>query len=167
MTNLFQKTFIFILLLGLSYQPLLAQEDILKAIVKDKLPRRHSGYACYASTLRMINISHNKEYDELVSGVEKILIYKLDSASQSEKSYREINKAYLDEGFEEYAMSSGNELNMSILGKEDDEDQYVGYFVKDEFAIAFYLRGTIGWERIPRLITTMQEDDIFNIFDVN
>ncbi|MFY0606293.1 MAG: hypothetical protein JXR10_06230 [Cyclobacteriaceae bacterium] len=155
-----------ILLLGLSYQPLLAQEDILRDIVKDKLPRRHEGYACYASTLRMINISNNQEFDELVTGIEKILIYKLDSASKSEKSYREISKAYMAEGYEEYAMSMGNELNMAILGKEAQKDQYVGYFVREDFSIAFYLRGKIGWEKIPKLLTTMEESDVINVFDL-
>lgn len=154
-----------ILLLGLSIQPLLAQEEIIKGLIEQKRDRK---YAFYPSTLRMVNIGQNEDYNEMVSGVEKLLIYTLDSATQADKSYRAIADAYLNEGFEEYAMAFGGELSMAILGKESGtSSQYAGYFAQDELAVAFYLRGNIAWQKIPTLLSTMRKDDFFNLLDTN
>jgi hypothetical protein len=32
---------------------------------------------------------------------------------------------------------------------------------------AFYLRGRIGWQKIPALMQSFQADDMINIFDLN
>jgi hypothetical protein len=40
--------------------------------------------------------------------------------------------------------------------------------MKSEDAMyAFYLRGRIGWEKIPALMQSFQADDMINIFDLN
>lgn len=155
---------VFAFFLGLSIEPLFAQESILKNLVESK---RDSKYCFYPSTLRMINLKKNEAYNELVSGVDKFLIYTLDSIARVDKSYRNISDQYLQAGFDEYATIFGGELNMSIVGKEHSGYQeYVGYFdQKGEMVVAFYLRGNIPWQKIPTLIQNMNEMDMLDLFD--
>lgn len=98
------KTLISILLLAGLFQPLLSQEETLKDYAED---RRERKFCLYASTLRMINISQNEDYDEMVNGIEKLLIYKLDSTARADKSYKEMLATYRENGFEEYMVMYG------------------------------------------------------------
>ena len=95
---------ILILTLGLSYQPLFAQEFIIKKHAETKRDRK---YCFYPSTLRMVNLKQNKDYNQLVNGVDKLLIYTMDSATRADKSYRLLADDYLAEGFDEYATIFG------------------------------------------------------------
>ncbi|MFT6882246.1 MAG: hypothetical protein ACI83W_001203 [Marinoscillum sp.] len=149
--------------MGLSIQPLLAQEDIIKNIVQDNVEYK---FAFYASTLRMINLKENKEYDEMVSGIDKLLVYTLDSTGVADKTYLQIGTSYRERGYDEYMMSSGSLLNMAILGNPKNDEEFVGYISQEESCFAFYLRGDIAWEKIPKLINTMRDLDLLNIMDL-
>ncbi len=152
-----------ILFTGLSYQPLLAQESIIKSQVEHKRDRK---YCFYPATLRMVNLTQNPEYNQLVNGVEKLLIYTLDSITKVDKSYRMLSDSYLEAGFDEYAMVYGGQINMSILGKDGATHQYVGYFDnRGEVVVAFYLRGDIPWQKIPTLLQNMDEMNMIDLFD--
>lgn len=146
--------------MGLSIRPLFAQEKPIKDLLEEKRERK---YALYASTLRMVNISQNPDYNDMVSGVEKILIYTLDSATRADRSYMALESVYNNLGFEEYAKALGGEYTMMLLGKES---QFVGYFDVGDRVFAFYMRGTIAWQKIPTLIKALRSDDMLNFFDL-
>ena len=149
--------------MGLS-QPLFAQEDILK----DYAENNHSRKFClYPSTLRMINLEDNEAFDELASSLEKLLIYQLDSTSITDKSFNGMLTEYRDEGYEEYMYVLGAGNSTVILGKEKRVNEMVGVVGADEQAFAFFLRGNISWQKIPTLLDTMKETDLFNILQMN
>lgn len=149
-----------LLLTGLNFQPLFAQESIIKEHFEISHDRK---FVLYASTLRMLNIRNNQEYNEMVKGVDKLIIYTLDSATIANKSYTALGKDYLDLDFEEYAMANGATLNMAILGKEGKQNQFAGYLAMEDMTVAFYLRGNIAWQKIPALIRTFRQEDFFDI----
>lgn len=158
------KFLIVIVALGLGNQPLSAQEAPLKDLVEHRRDRK---LAFYPSTLRMINLSQNPDYNEMVNGIDKLLIYTLDSATKADKSYRQIAQTYTRLGFEEYAMAYGADMQLAILGKEGNDNEFVGYFGQNDLVVAFYLRGNVGWQKIPTLLQSMQQDDMINLFDLN
>lgn len=151
------------MLLGLIfYQPLFAQETPLKDLIEHKRDRK---YAFYPSTLRMINLSQNPDYNEMVSGVEKLLIYTLDSATKADKSYRAIVETYTALGFDEYAAAYGGGRALAVLGKGGSE--FVGYFGESDLLMAFYLKGAVDWQKIPTLLNSMKQEEMLNLFDLN
>jgi len=145
------------LFLGLSIQPLLAQEQIIKDLFETGNEKK---YAFYASTLRMVNLTKNKEYNELVNGIDKLLVYSLDSATIASKSYKKVADAYLNEGFEEYIMAFGGDINIALIGKENKRaNEFAGYTNMDGNTFAFYLRGSIAWEKIPSLLKSIRKEE--------
>lgn len=150
-----------IFIVGL-FHPLLSQEQLLKDYAED---RRERKFCLYPSTLRMINISQKEEYNEMVNGVEKLLIYKLDSTARADKSYKEMLSAYQDTGYEEYISMFGGSTQMFLYGKSQEQTEFIGVFREEDIALAFYLRGKIGWNKIPDLIQTMQSGDMLNFLD--
>jgi hypothetical protein len=153
-----------ILLLGL-FRPASGQEQPLKDYADKHKDRK---LCFYPSTLRMINIGKNPDFNELVSGIEKLLVYTLDSAAKADQSYTEIIPTYKDLGFEEYASAYGGETNFFLYGKEAEKDnQFVGVFRNGEELMAFYMHGNIGWQSIPKLMMSFREDEIINILNLN
>ena len=110
----------------------------------------------YPSTLRMINLAQDPNFNEMVNDIEKVLIYTLDSATAISKSYKDLIKDYEEAGFEEYVSLYGKQT-MRIIGKENE---YVGVAGTDENVIAFYLKGDIPFGKIPALFQTFQRSDM-------
>jgi hypothetical protein len=142
-----------------------AQDTPFKAYADTHKDRK---FCFYPSTLRMINISKNPDYNELVNGIEKLLVYTLDSAAKAGHSYKGLITSYKKIGFEEYVTMAGGKTNFILYGKENkNENQYVGVMKSEDAMYAFYLRGRIGWQKIPALMQSFQADDMINIFDLN
>ncbi len=138
----------------------LAQETIIKEFSE---PRRENPWfnpVCfYPSTLRMINISGDPNFYELVNDIEKVLIYTLDSTTVAENDYKSWLNDYEEIGYEEYIRLYGKQ-NVTIIGKEDE---YVGLIAADDKIITFYLRGKIPFHKIPQLIQTFQSEDVLSV----
>ncbi|MGB3468571.1 MAG: DUF4252 domain-containing protein [Cyclobacteriaceae bacterium] len=158
---------IIITLLMISLQGTFAQEGPLKEFTEEnpnaKLPR-FSKICLYPSTLRMINITQNKDYNELVGDIEKILIYVLDSAFVEATDVYGFVDTYKERGYEEFASVKTNQQSLIILGK--DTDNIIGLMNGDGFnsTLLFYMKGRINWQKIPTLMKTLKSNDVVNIF---
>ena len=142
-----------------------AQDTAFKTYADTHKERK---FCFYPSTLRMINIAKNPDYNELVNGIEKLLVYTLDSAAKAGQSYKILITSYKKIGFEEYVTMAGGKTNFILYGKENkNENQYVGVMKSEDAMYAFYLRGRIGWQKIPSLMQSFQSGDMINIFDLN
>lgn len=137
-----------------------AQESIVKEFSE---PHKNSGFlnpvCLYPSTLRMINISGNPDFYELVNDIDKILIYMLDTASFGTESKSSWIRDYEEIGYQEYISLYGKQT-MKIFGKEDE---YVGLMQADDRLLTFYLRGDIPFHKIPTLINSFREEDLLGI----
>jgi hypothetical protein len=151
-----------LMLMGLS-QPLLAQEHILKTYAED---HHSSSYCLYPSTLRMINLSKDEAFDEIASSFQKFLIYELDSLSVVDQSFKRMLTNYQEEGFEEYLTILGSSNYTVILGKEKRINEMVGIFGLEDQMFAFFLQGNIALQKIPTLINTLSENDLFNVLNI-
>lgn len=131
------------------------QESIIKDFAEE---RRNLKLCLYPSTLRMVNIKKDPDFYELVNDVEKLLIYTLDSATSS-GSYTDWTDEYRDIGYEEYIAMSGK-MSLIVLGKDDE---YVGVTGSDGNVAAFYLRGNIPFQKIPKIIQTFESGDMLSL----
>jgi hypothetical protein len=104
----------------------------------------------------------------LVSGINKLLVYQLDSASAADKSYKSLIETYKDLDYEEYISAYGDGMNFFIYGKEGRKDtEYIGVIAQAESVSVFYLNGFIALNKFPELIDSMNEGDFINPFDFN
>lgn len=136
---------------------LLAQESIIKEFAEPRRTSKWMNPLCfYPSTLRMINISQDPKFNELVNDIEKVLIYTLDSATVATKSYNDFLIDYEKTGYEEYISLYGKQ-KIKIIGKDEE---YVGVIVAENNAMCFYLRGSIPFAKIPELMQSFQSDNL-------
>lgn len=140
-----------------------AQEAPIKAYAEDISSRK---FCFYPSTLRMINLSNDEHFDELVSGVHKLLIYQIPQTSENIDSYREMLKTYRAIDFEEYARLEGGGNHLLLLGKEGfTKEEYVGVAGAEGMLMVFYMTGDIAWENIPSIMRQLQSDNMLNFLD--
>jgi hypothetical protein len=164
MANISKLILVFALMVGI-LPALKAQETPFKEYADAHKDRK---YCFYPSTLRMLNMAHNPDYYEVVNDIEKLLVYTLDSAAKASQSYKAMITTYKKTGFEEYASMSGGKTVFILYGKENKrENQYVGVIKSEDAFYAFYLRGQVGWQKIPALMQSFKSDDMINIFDLN
>lgn len=143
-----------------------AQEGPIKAYAEDISSRK---FCFYPSTLRMINLSNDPNFDELVSGVDKMLIYQVPQTAENVESYTQMLKTYRDQDFEEYARMQGGGNHFVLLGKENlTNEAYVGVGGQKDMLLVFYLTGDIRWENIPSMMQQLQSSgDLLNFLDFN
>ena len=147
------------------FLPVQGQENLFKEFAD---AHKERAFCFYPSTLRMLNISGNPEFNEAVNGVEKLLVYTLDSLSIADKLYNGMMQNYRDSGFEEYISVTGGSYTASLLVSPEGSDmEYVGVFSDESSTLAFYLTGDIKWEQIPKMYNSIQEGDFINVLDLN
>ena len=158
-TNFIKFTLYSFIILG-AFSPLFAQDRLLKSALGETFDRK---ICLYPSTLRMANLERNEEVDEVVNDIRKVLIFTFSPPSEL-KELSETMDQYQERGFEEYATMHGGRQLMKILGKENEA--YVGYFGNPQQSMAFYIDGTLRWEKIPSLMRTLQTSQLMNFFDL-
>lgn len=162
-----KKYLVVITICILSIQGAFAQEwplkDFMENNPKAKLPS-FSKACLYPSTLRMIDLSQNPDYQELISEIDKILIYIPDAAFLNATDPDSLFEQYKERGFKEYASVRTNVQSIVVLGKGDD--QIVGTLGGGEFerTFFFYIKGSLQLQKIPRLFETFKSSDMIDIF---
>jgi len=142
--------------------PLFAQEQLMK----DFAEKRKGGktFCFYPSTLRMINISKNAEYEEFIKPIEKLIIFQLDSATSADRSYFELIKTYESSGFEEYTSYYGGGSSVFVYGKDSSVNQYIGILAEEGGTVySFYLTGNPNLQKLPTLINTFKENQFIDL----
>lgn len=141
------------------------QENLFKEFAD---AHKERAFCFYPSTLRMLNISGNPDFNEAVNGVEKLLVYKLDSISAADRLYDGMLNDFRKKGFEEYISITGGTYAASLLVSPEDTDmQYVGVFSDESSTLAFYLTGDLKWEEIPKMFNSIKDGDFINVLDLN
>ncbi|MCF6171216.1 MAG: DUF4252 domain-containing protein [Bacteroidales bacterium] len=154
-----------ILLLSGHFLPVCAQEQPLRDFAEDRTEHK---FCFYPSTLRMLNLSNNPDFNKLANGIQKLLVFNLDSTARADKAYKQLITTYQELDYEELASAYGGEMNFYVYGKEKGEDsEYIGVIRKQDMTTAFYLRGQLAVSVLPGLMESMNASDFINPFDFN
>ena len=162
------KRYLVIITIGiLSIQGAFAQEWPLKDFMENnpnaELPR-FSKACLYPSTLRMINLSQNPEYQDLISEIDKVLVYIPDADFLNATDADKMFDQYREKDYKELASVRTNVESILILGK--GTDQFVGTLGGGELGrtMFFYIKGSLQLQNIPKLFETFQSSDMLDVF---
>lgn len=154
------KKLLLVVLLTIPIISISAQESLIKEYAESRRPTRWMNPIClYPSTLRMINVAQDPNFNKMVNDIEKVLIYNLDSATVANKDYKAWLKSCEEKGFEEYITVFGKQ-EVRLIGRKEE---YIGLMAAEGSAMAFYLRGEIPFEKIPALMETFRSDNVLSL----
>lgn len=115
----------------------------------------------YNNTLRMINQSEDKEFDELIKDIEKMrfLMIRKNETGFDANSYRKLVSDYKAEAFEEIMSSRHEGKNFDVYLKEQN-GKTKGMLVLINDSSNLYvldILGSIALNKVTKLFTTLDE----------
>jgi len=137
------KKFLFILLAGFISAASLAQTK-----TTNDLHKKYEGTFAlffYNNTLRMLNQTDDKEFDELIKDIEKMKFLMIDKSDKnfSSKDYANLIKGYKSEDYENMMSARSNGKNFDVYLKEDN-DQVKGTVILVNDSSKLYVLDIVG-----------------------
>jgi len=114
----------------------------------------------YQNTLRMINQSDNKEFDDLIKDIEKMKFLMIDKKEQFRSAdYSKLKGEYISETFEEVMTTRYQGRNFDILLKEKSgKTQGMVVLVNDSTSLyVLDVVGSIALDKVTTLYKTLDE----------
>jgi len=161
-----------ILILSLLISSILvdAQSDIINQLKVDN--KTELSLYFYPSTLRMLNLQHNEEFNDMVKDIKKMSFLKLDKNIFDVSQFMEVVLALQsDEGLEEYIVVDGKEQKLYLLGSESPTSTVAMAFFQNEY-YAIDIAGSINMAELPKLYEQLSQgdealkNDFADIFDL-
>ena len=120
----------------------------------------------YPSTLRMINIERNPEYDAMIRNVEKARFFKLDSGQVVNVDISKLIAALNNDGFEEVMYVKNKESDIRVLALETEIPEFVILSKSDEEMMLLEITGMINIAKIPKLMQTFNQNGFLDVLSL-
>ena len=121
----------------------------------------------YPSTLRMINMERNPEFDHMIREVKKARFFKLDSGAVSTENISLFSNQLFEAGFEEIMFIKNKEMDVRVWGLEQKNPELVILSKSNEELMLLELVGMINIAKIPKLAETFQQNAFLDVLNLN
>ncbi|MEP2025810.1 hypothetical protein, partial [Reichenbachiella sp.] len=115
---LYPKGRVLLLSLALLFMSIIsyAQSSTITDLKKERLTSMDLHF--YPSTLRMVNLDNNEEFNRLIQDIEKLIFFKMNGKFENIDLYNLVNQLQSNEDFEEYVVVEGPTKKFYLLGRE-------------------------------------------------
>lgn len=120
----------------------------------------------YPSTLRMINIDRNVEYDEMIEGIKLARYFMLDSAQVLNADIPMLITELTNDGFEEVMYIKNKDTDIQVMALEKETPEFVILSKSDEEITVLEVVGLINVAKLPKLTQTFSEDGFLDVFNL-
>lgn len=120
----------------------------------------------YPSTLRMINLERNPEWDEMIRGIKKARFFQMDSGAVSSDELIAFITLLADKGFEEMLNVRNKKLDMQVWGIEKRLPEMILIFRSGQELYLLEIQGMINVAKVPKLIDSFSESAFLNVLDL-
>lgn len=155
---LLKKSRVWLFSLGLLFTTLLAnaQSSAITDLKEDQLTNMSLYF--YPSTLRMVNLDNNEEFNRLIQDIEKLIFFKMNGKFETIDMYNLVNHLQSKEDFEEYVVVDGPTKKFYLLGREKPTET-VGIALLENEHFVFDVAGSLELKELPKLYQYISEND--------
>jgi len=121
----------------------------------------------YPSTLRMINVERNPEFDDMIKEIKKARFFKLDSGKVTGEDLRALADELADAGFEEIMFIKNKQMDVRVWGLEKGNPQMVIISKSNEELMLLEVDGMINIAKIPKLAETFNQNAFLDVLNLN
>ena len=120
----------------------------------------------YPSTLRMMNLDRNEEFDEMIRHVKKARFFKMDSAKVTNDDLIALTDQLSKGGFEEIMMIKNKEMDVRIWGAEKRIPETI-VISKNGFEVMLLeINGMINVAKIPKIMNSFNENAFLDVLNL-
>ncbi|WP_420580856.1 hypothetical protein [Reichenbachiella sp.] len=134
----------------------IAQSSTITELKKEKLTSMDLHF--YPSTLRMVNLDNNEEFNRLIQDIEKLVFFKMNGKFETIDMYNLVNQLQSNEAFEEYVVVDGPTKKFYLLGREKPAET-IGLALMNEEHFVFDIAGSLELKELPKLYQYISEND--------
>ena len=121
----------------------------------------------YPSTLRMVNIEQNPEFNEMIRQVKKARFFRMDSGSVSKDDLNNLVSELTEDGFEEVMFVKNKNMDLKVWGLETKNPELIIISKSDEELMLLEINGMINIAKIPKLAETFNQNSFLDILKLN
>jgi len=121
----------------------------------------------YPSTLRMINLQHNEEYDEMIRNIKKARFFKLDSGAVTPEQLSVLSETLIKSGYEEMMEMKSKGNDIKVLGLEKHTPEIVVISRNGDECMLVEVTGMINIAKIPKLIDAFNSGGFLDVLNLN
>ena len=155
---------LFILFIFLSYF-CIAQSSVITDFKENHEPALSLYF--YPSTLRMIDIERNVEYDEMIREIKKARFLKMDSGAVSKTEMNKLITDLVNEGFEEVMFIKNKDTDVRVWGIEKRNPELIIISKSDEELMLLEINGMINIAKIPKLTQTFNRNGFLDVLNLS
>ncbi len=109
----------------------------------------------YNNTLRMVNLSEDKEFDELIKDIEKMKFLMIKKAGFEKADYKKLINDYKSEAFEEMMTSRHDGKNFDVYMKDGKSKGMIVTVNDDENLYVLDIVGSFPLNKVSKLFSTI------------
>ena len=121
----------------------------------------------YPSTLRMINIDRNPEFDEMIKEIKRARFFRLDSGTIDQNDISKLSKDLQGLGFEELMIFKDKSKDVKVWGVENRNPQIVIISKSNKEILLLEVNGMINIAKIPKLAETFGQHKFLDVLHLN
>lgn len=122
----------------------------------------------YNSTLSMLNMEGNEEFDQLIKDIDKMKLVRVDKSQSNftKTDYKQLVSEYKAENFEDLMNMRQSEMNINVLIKEKGGVTRGLLLLMDdnESMSVLDIKGAVPLNKVAKLISQLQNLDDFKGF---
>jgi hypothetical protein len=111
----------------------------------------------YNNTLRMVNLTEDKEFDELIRDVEKMKFLMIKKQDFAKDDYKKLVSDYKAESFEEMMTSRHEGKNFDVYMKDGKSKGMIVTVNDDENLYVLDIVGSIPLNKVTKLFSAIDE----------
>ena len=141
-----------------------SKRDRLGDFIEEHHPEK--SFFLYPSTLRMVNLKKNPDFNEMISNLERGRYFSFPNDPQNNENIRLLEKELLEDGYEEVIEIKNKEINAKVLLLDKKKPILFASIINEEMINLLEIEGMINPLKIPDLMENFDDEEFLNLFEI-
>lgn len=120
----------------------------------------------YPSTLRMVNLERNEEFDEMIRNVKKARFFRMDSGAVTKTDLQKLSAKLTEDGFEEIMFLKNKEMDLRVWGIEKRIPETIIISKDGHEVMLLEVNGMINIAKIPKIMESFNENAFLDVLNL-
>ena len=121
----------------------------------------------YPSTLRMLNLENNEDFNEMIKDLEKGRYFSYPFNEDTSKKIKELEKQLLSDGYEELLEIKNKDLSAHVYLLDQKTPLIFASVTNENMISLVEIEGMINPVKIPGLLENFNNEEFLNILNIN
>jgi hypothetical protein len=121
----------------------------------------------YPSTLRMVNLERNPQFDEMIRHVKKARFYNLDTGTVAPEDIGRLAGQLAASGFEQLMFMKSEEMDIQLWGIEAKEPETIMISQTGHEVMILEIVGMVNIAKVPKLMDTFDDNAFLDVLNLN